>query len=182
MENTANSNITTENTTPETTVETGENKTPVQTQEPVKTYTQEEYDKAIQSASSKAKNEILKALEIKSVDEFKTLKETYDKAVKDSEELKTSNEKLNHLLVLKDLNVKDDSAEDFIDLAIKRISDKVDFKAAAEEVAKLYPAMLKGVETNIKTGIEKKDGSKSENQYSEDMLKRYPWLKNNKKI
>lgn len=60
---------------------TVEEETPVEVE--LKTYSQEDYDKAVQSASSKGKNEILKALEITSVDEakekleqFAALKET----------------------------------------------------------------------------------------------------------
>lgn len=45
----------------------------------IKTYTQEEYDKAIQSASSKGKNEILQTLGITSVDETKTKLSEYDR-------------------------------------------------------------------------------------------------------
>ena len=54
-------------------------------------YSQEEYDKAIRSASSKAKNDILHELGISSVKDFSILKETYEKSI---------NDKINYILRL----------------------------------------------------------------------------------
>lgn len=164
-----------------TEVETVENKS---TEETPKTYTQEEYDKAIKSAAGKAKNEILKELGVSSVKDFNILKRNYEDAIKNAEDLSTQNENLSNRLVLKDLNIRDDVEDDFISLAKKRITDDKTFNEAAREVAELYPNMIKEftASKNVKIGNEKKDGSKKESTYSEEMLKRYPWLKNNSKI
>ena len=178
MEETANNNITTE-TTATTEVVKSE---PVQESKEV-SYSQEQFDKAIQSANSKGKNEILKELGISNVSEFKTLKETYDTAIKEKETLESQVQSLSNKLSMQTLGVKEDLMDDFLVLAQKRVSDTVTLEQSFEEVAKAYPNMLKDTTPkDVKTGIEKKEGSKSENQYSEDMLKRYPWLKNNKKI
>lgn len=175
--------VLTNTTIPDSTteVETVENKS---TEETPKTYSQEEYDKAIKSAAGKAKNEILKELGVSSVKDFNILKRNYEDAIKAAEDLSTQNENLSNRLVLKDLNIRDDVEDDFISLAKKRITDDKTFNEAAREVAELYPNMIKEftASKNVKIGNEKKDGSKKESTYSEEMLKRYPWLKNNSKI
>ena len=162
-------------------VDTVENKP---TDETPRTYTQEEYDKAIKSSSGKAKNEILKELGISSVKDFATLKQSYEEAIKSTEELSSANDALKKKLVLKDLNIRDDVSDDFISLANKRITDDKTFEDAAKEVAELYPNMVREYTAtkNVKLGNEKKDGSKKEPEYSEELLKRFPFLANNKKI
>jgi len=176
MEDTANNNITTEQTT---TTEVDKSETTAQEV----TYTQEQFDKAIQSASSRAKNDILKELGIGSVKEFTELKKSYEDSITEKENLAKDNAKLNDLLILKDLNVKDENSEDFLELARKRITDGKDLKKAAEEVASIYPSMLNiNTTTDVKIGSEKGEKSKPESKYSEDMLKRYPFLGKNKKI
>ena len=134
LENTAIPEGTTE------TVEPVENKS---TEETPKTYSQEEYDKAVKSAAGKAKNEILKELGVSSVKDFNNLKKTYEEAIKNAEDLASANETLNNRLVLKDLNIRDDVEDDFISLAKKRITDGKTFTDAAKEVAELYPNMIK---------------------------------------
>lgn len=161
-------------------VETVENKS---TEETPKTYSQEEYDKAVKSAAGKAKNEILKELGVSSVKDFNILKRSYEDAIKNAEDLASQNENLNNRLVLKDLNIREDVEDDFISLAKKRITTEKTFTEAAKEVAELYPNMIKEINSKtVKTGSEKKDGSKKESTYSEEMLKRYPHLANHKKI
>ena len=141
-------------------------------------YSQEEYDKAIRSASSKAKNDILHELGISSVKDFSILKETYEKSINENEALKKSNDDLNHRLVLKGLKVKDDASTDFITLATARMSDKKDFSAASKEVAELYPNMLESYiePTSAKLGNPKSENPSTEPKYSKDILKRYPYL------
>ena len=145
-----------------------------------KTYSEDEYKKGLQSSASKAKNEILQELGISSVKDFSILKKNYEDSIKITEDLKKSNEDLANKLVLKDLNVKDDVADDFISLAKKRTSQDKDFNTASKEVAELYPTMLNtNIQTSIKLGTEKSESSKpNEGNYSEEMLKRYPYLKN----
>jgi hypothetical protein len=173
LENTA---IQTEAETQTTETETVEQKT-----EP-RMYSEEEYNKAVQSASGKAKNEILKELGITSVKDFNILKQTYETAIKDAEVLASTNESLSNRLILKDLDIRDDVIDDFISLAKKRVSDNKSFEQAAKEVAEIYPTMVKTFEKQVKVATEKKDGSKKEHTYSEEMLKRYPHLRNHTKI
>lgn len=146
-------------------------------------YSEEDMSKAIQSATSKGKGDILKELGIGSVKEFKEMKKTYETAVNEKANLETQLESLTNKLICKNLNVKDDVSEDFIDLAKKRVKDGTTFEDAAKAVAELYPNMLVNNTTYEKTGIEKKtDGGSKQPQYSEEMLRRYPHLRNNKKI
>lgn len=156
----------------------------VKTTEQPKTYSEDEYKKGLQSSASKAKNEILQELGISSVKDFNILKKNYEDSIKITEDLKKSNEDLANKIVLKDLNVRDEVSDDFISLAKKRTSQDKDFNTAAKEVAELYPTMLNNaVQGVIKLGTEKSENSgKSNEGYSEEMLKRYPYLKNyNKK-
>ena len=144
------------------------------------TYSQEEYDKAIKSAASKAKGDILKELGITSVKDFTALKESYEKSISDTEALRKTNEELSNRLVLASLNVKDDNADDFIALASKRVSDKKDFSTAAKEVAEAYPNMLTSYNTRPTMGSEKSETKERKEEYSARMLEKYPFLKKKK--
>lgn len=161
----------------ETTVESTETEKTVELK-----YSEEDLNKAIQSANSKGKGDLLKELGISSVKEFKEMKKTFEEANNAKSDLELQIETLNNKLVCKNLNVRDDVSEDFIDLTKKRIKEGVSFEEAAMTVAELYPNMLNSAKTYDKTGIEKKNESKETSKYSEEMLKRYPWLKNNNKI
>ena len=167
----------------EITVESTETETkPV---EPYRTFaTEEELSKFAQSERSKAKGEILKSLGINSVSDFQSLKKTYEDAIGKAQSQEDTINSLNQKLVLKGLNVKDENTEDFIELAKKRTTNEVSFEDAAKQVAELYPTMIigKAFSSDTKIGTEKQDGKTNDSRYSEDMLKRYPWLKNNKKI
>lgn len=171
----ANNTVTTETNTPSETVEDvkQETETPI-------TYSQEELDKAVKSASSRAKNDIMKELGITSVKDFSILKESYEKAIKETEELKTTNETLSNKLVLKGLDVNDDCADDFISLTKKRVTETKDFSTAAKEVAQLYPTMLKTssvVETRKQFGNEKSETKSKDQGISEKLLEKYPHLR-----
>lgn len=144
------------------------------------TYSQEEYDKAIKSAASKAKGDILKELGITSVKDFSIIKESYEKSISDTEALKKTNEDLSNKLVLKSLNVKDDNADDFISLASKRVSEKKDFSTAAKEVAEAYPNMLVSYNNRPTMGTEKSETKERQEEYSVKMLEKYPFLKKKK--
>ena len=144
-----------------------------------KSYTSEELKKEVQSASSKAKNDILKALGISSVKEFQDLKSNYENTIKDTETLKSENEKLNNMLVLNKLNVREDVSDDFIDLTKKRMTGDKSFSDAAAEVIELYPNMTKNNNIkDFKIGTEKNENKTTEQKYSSEMIKRYPWLAN----
>lgn len=157
----------------ETDVDTTETETPVE-----KKYSEEDINKAVQSAAGKAKGDILKELGISSVKEFKELKKSFDEAVSTKSELESKIDYLSNQLVCKELNVKNEYRDDFIDLAKKRIKDGITFEEAAKTVSELYPSMLEKNSTYEKTGIEKKNNGKSESKYSEELLKKYPYLKN----
>ena len=147
--------------------------------ETMHSYSQEEYDKAIKSAASKAKGDILKELGITSVKDFAILKESYEKSISDTEALRKTNEELSNKLVLKSLNVRDDNADDFISLASKRITDGKGFEQAAKEVAEAYPNMLNSPNMP-KIGTEKAESEPKKEMYSARMLEKYPFLKKKK--
>lgn len=178
MDNQQVTNTTIEETSVDTaeTVKTAESETP-------KLYTEEEYSKGMKSASSKAKNDILKDLGITSVKDFSILKTTYEAAIKENDSLKKEKVDLSERLVLRGLNVKSNVESDFISLAKNRISDSKDFDTAAKEVAGLYPNMLNGLDLpSMKVGTEKKENTTNSVVYSEELLKRYPQLHGRTKI
>lgn len=92
----------------------------------VKTYSQEEFDKAIQSASSKGKNEILKALGIDTVEGGKTKLARYDELIeleKQHNELKTAHaevlskqQEAEMNALLKELGIGEEGKELFLTL------------------------------------------------------------------
>lgn len=153
--------------------------------EPYRTFTtEEELNKFAQSERSKAKGEILKSLGINSVSDFQSLKKTYEDAIGKAQSQEDTINNLNQKLVLKGLNVKDENTEDFIELAKKRTTNEVSFEDAAKQVAELYPTMIVGkvISSETKIGTEKQEGNKTETKYSEEMLKKYPHLRNFKKL
>lgn len=142
---------------------------------------EEEYKKAIQSASSKAKYAILQELGIKSVDEFKAKTAEYDNAIKERDALKEDKlkiesqvDKLKVELALEQLGVGDEYKEDLITLAKAKVSDKVDFKSAAEEVLNKNPNWKKN-NSPLKLGTEKTEVKPT--TVEDRLSKKYAWLK-----
>lgn len=152
--------------------------------EPVSDYiapSEEEYKKALQSASSKAKYSLLQELGINSVDDFKQKSAKYDEGIKELEQLKQKQaeyelqvDSLKKDLAVEQLGVSDEYKEDLITLAKAKVSDKVDFKSAAEEILNKNPNWKKG-QSAPKLGTEK---SEVKPTTVDDVLsKKYPWIK-----
>lgn len=108
------------------------NPTPAPTPE-VKTYTQEEFDKAMQSASSKGKNEILAAFGVKTVEEgkekiakhaelsqveveFKDLQTKHATLLEENTKLLDEKTKAEKDALLRELGIESDGAELFLKL------------------------------------------------------------------
>ena len=141
--------------------------------------TQEEYNKAIQSASSKAKYALLQELGIKSVDEFKTKANTYEEAIKETESLKKANSdyanQINGLkeeMLISQLGVSEDYKEDFLTLAKAKVTESKDFTTAAKEVLDKNPNW-RNLQEPIKMGTEKSEQKQIHNSLS----KKYSWIK-----
>jgi len=152
----------TDSLAPTTEPTTVENKT-VEPASEFKAPTEDEFNKAIQSASSKAKFAILQELGIKSVDEFKQLKATYETSIKDAGEIRSkleTSEKekkaLTEDLATVKLGISDEYKEDFLTLVHSKVSDSKTFDEAAKEVLSKNPTWQSNGNT-IKLGVEKSE-------------------------
>ena len=146
-----------------------------------KTYKEEEFNKALQSQKSKGKFEILQELGIKSVDEFKNLKNTYETSINEKEELSNKLEALQREkdtlmeenTVIK-LNIAEEFKSDALTLAKTKVSSEVTLEMALNNILEKNPNWRKSGES-LKIGTEKSENKTSE--ISEDLKTRFPWLK-----
>lgn len=153
------------------------------TSEPApKVWTEEEYNKAIQSASSKAKYELLKELGIANVKEFHDLKATYEKSINEKNELETGkdnltkeNSKLKEDLVMARLGVSDDYKEDLLVLARPKVDESHTLEDVSKDLLKRFPQMGGIKSAGLKTGVERTETTHKPGP-SEELLKKFPWL------
>ena len=149
---------------------------------PFKTFaTEEEYQKELKSAESKAKNGILQKLGINSVDEGT---KNLTKAEQLEQDLKVTVNRITELEeenALVKVGIQDKFKKEAITLARAEVNDKVNFETALKQVSEKFPNLL-GVQ---KKGVEKVGSQGSENdpktgseQLTEKLAKKYPWLKN----
>lgn len=159
-------------TTPENTTDnqvqennTVENKVEEVEQKPFKVFdTEEALNKELQSARSKAKYELLQELGIANVDEFKSLKSTYDSAIKDKEELLAKYKELEDIhnkakqdYELDKIGVKIDKKEDFLLLAKSRMTEKDTITSISEKLKEEYPSLFEASkETTPTIGSERR--------------------------
>lgn len=159
-------------TTPENTTDnqvqennTVENKVEEVEQKPFKVFdTEEALNKELQSARSKAKYELLQELGIANVDEFKSLKCTYDSAIKDKEELlakykelEDAHNKTKQDYELDKIGVKADKKEDFLLLAKSRMTEKDTLTSISEKLKEEYPSLFEALkETTPTIGSERR--------------------------
>lgn len=145
-------------------------------EQPFKTFaTEEEYNKMIKSEQSKAKNELLKEMGVKSV------QETKDALAKAAlfDELNTKYQKLEENLVLTELGIKDEFRDEALILAKSKVTDEIGLKDALVDVIKKMPNLAKSPVANIKIGTEKGDnkGIEEENSVSKRITEKHPWIK-----
>lgn len=152
----------------------------------VKTFTEEEVNKQIQSAASKAKNEILAAIGIKNVEEGKEAllnagyKTQYEEEVAKREEVEQKYSSLseqhtareNELLVKK-LGIAEEHAEAFIQLVDADTSDLPREEKGAN-VKKTLIAMVGG---GVKVGTEKTGSTKNKDEAHNEAVRRAMGLK-----
>lgn len=148
---------------------------PNETKAEEKTYSQAEYDKASQSAASKAKYELLKELGISSVKEFK---ETYQSKIDEHDTLQKSynemkqafdNEQRKNLLH----DVDDEYAEDAYELAKVKAGKDGNLDDAMKAILDKNPNWRKGSK-EIQFGNEKSEHTEKN---VSSLSKKYPWIK-----
>ena len=146
-----------------------------------KVWTEDEVNKLIQSEKSKAKYALMQEFGVKSVDEFKTLKETYEKSINEKSELEAGrdtlmkeNSTLKEDLVMAKLGVSDDYKEDLLKLAREKVDDTHSLEDVSKDLVKRFPQMLGNTQV-VKTGVEKTETMHKQGP-SEELTKRFPWL------
>lgn len=160
-----------ETTTPEEQVTTEENKPAEET--PFKSFaTEEEYNKAIKSEQSKAKNELLKEMGVKSVQETKDALAK----VASFDELNTKYQKLEENLTLTELGVKDEFKDEALLLAKSKVTDEMGLKDALTDVIKKMPNLAKAPIADIIIGTERGDKKEieEENSASKRIAEKHP--------
>lgn len=145
------------------------------------TYSKEDYEKAIKSASSKAKYDILKELGINSVKEFQELKSTYETAINEKSTLEKSitdlnkkNTTLEEDLLLTKLGVSEEYKKDILTLAKSKVDESHNLETVSKELLEKYP-QWRNVKETIKMGTEKSEDITPE--VSSTLTARFPWLK-----
>lgn len=145
---------------------------------PFKVFTsEEEFNKTLQSERSKAKHEVLKELNVKTVDEVKSVLTAYEAVQKTAEELKGKTSKLEEQLVVTQLGILPEFIQEAVTLA-KTKADKPLSDALAEVVSK-FPNMVAkvGVKPEVKVGTEAKPQENLAATQVANITKKYPWVK-----
>ena len=147
------------------------------------TYAKADYDKAVKSAASKAKYDILKELGINSVKEFQELKSTYESAINEKSSLEKTltdlnkkNTTLEEDLLLTKLGVSEEYKKDILTLAKSKVDEGHNLETVSKELLDKYP-QWRGAKETIKMGTEKTDRP-NEPETPNALAAKYPWLKN----
>ena len=174
MDETVNNNITAES---ETAPVEADNNTTI-------TLTETELNKRIQSASSKAKNELMKELGINSVKDFQDLKTNYETAINTKtsleENINTLNQektKLSEDLMLTKLGVSEEYREDLLTLAKSKVDNEHSLEDVSKSLLEKFP-QFKATKETIKMGTEKAEIKQDTPPVDTELSKRFPWLKN----
>lgn len=174
MDETVNNNITAES---ETVAVDADNNTTI-------TLTETELNKRIQSASSKAKNELMKELGINSVKDFQDLKTNYETAINTKtsleENINTLNQEKNKLsedLLLTKLGVSEEYREDLLTLAKSKVDNEHSLEDVSKSLLEKFP-QFKATKETIKMGTEKAEIKQDTPPVDTELSKRFPWLKN----
>lgn len=146
--------------------------------EPFKVFaTEEEFNKALQSERSKAKHDVLKELNAKSVDAVKETLTAFEAVQLTAEELKGKNSKLEEELAVTQLGIASEFVTEALTLA-KAKGDKP-LKDALAEVISKFPNMVGTVaaKPEVKVGTEAKPQVDKAALSQNQITTKYPWIK-----
>lgn len=150
-----------------------------------------EYDTLVQAAVNREKTNFLKALGVKSIKEFKEVQAKATESITKFEELAKRNEELNKTYesisqeyetlkqtsILDRLAVKPEYREDLVKLAKDKIDENNSFEKVLQEMVEGKYSYAVASRAPIKLGLEKTDKVDDEQQISDSLVKKYPWLK-----
>lgn len=149
-------------------------------EKPYKVFTsEEEYQKELKSAQSKAKNEILQKLGVKSVDEGTKSLTKAEELEKDLQTTLSRLQKIEEESVLVKSGIAEDYYQEALTLAKSKVNDNTTLEAAMKEVVTKFPNLLGKVKQDpLKVGGDKKPNKEDGETQLQDTLKnKYPWLK-----
>lgn len=155
---------------------------PAQASQPFKVFqTEDEYNKAIQSASSKAKFDWLKENNLSTVEEYKSKTAAAEAAIAEKEsltkkalDLSGELEKEKETNILLRNNVSDSYKEDLMTLAKAKVSDKVDLESAVKEILDKNPAWKNA--SPAKFGSPATSAPAPKDSLLDIAASKYPWL------
>jgi hypothetical protein len=143
--------------------------------------TEEEYAKAIQSASSKAKFDWLKENNLSTVEEYKSKTAAAEAAIAEKEaltkkalDLSGELEQLKESNVLLKNGVSDQYKDDLLILAKAKVSDKVDLDSAVKEILDKNPTWKNA--SPAKIGTPTTEAPKPKDTILDVAAAKYPWL------
>lgn len=159
---------------PEATVQ----QAPAAEAKPFKVFTtEEEFNKALQSERSKAKHEVLKELNVNSVDAVKETLTAYEAVQKTAEELKGKTSKLEEQLLVTQMGIVPELVEEALTLAKAKTGKPLN-EALAEVVTK-FPTMIGkvAVKSEVKVGTEANPQVDTGATTTKSITSKYPWIK-----
>ena len=161
-------------------VETPEATTPTEkAPESFKTYaTEDDYNNAIKSERSKAKNEILQELGIGNVKEGRDNMAKASALQTQLDEIADKNSKLEENLILNKNGVKEDFAQEALILAKGQVNDEVNLETALANVLNKFPTMRNtGFKTPSAVGTEKGKGKdEGEGTVKKHITDKWAWI------
>jgi hypothetical protein len=151
----------------------------------------EELNKLLKAEQNRTYTRALKELGVSSVKEFKELrakveqeKSYLETLTKERDEyagkIKSLEAELNSLKqerVLDKLNVQEEYREDLVKLAMEKVTDEKPFEQVLKEMVEGKYKYTVANRLPIKMGIEKTEKVDQEPSVSDNLLKKYPWLK-----
>lgn len=151
---------------------------------PFKVYTtEEEYQKELKSAQSKAKNEILQKLGVNSVDKATSSLTEAEQMKKDLQLAMNKMGELEEKTAVAEANIAEDYRQDALTLAKSKVNDNTTLADALKQVVERYPN-FSNQPKDTKKGVEKVGGDRSkenspkgEDQLAKELSSKYSWLK-----
>lgn len=138
--------------------------------------TEEEFNKAVQSERSKAKHEVLKEINAKTVEDVKQVLTAHEAIKQTADQLKAENGKLSEMLAVAQTGVLPEYVNEALVLA-KAMTDKP-LKDALAAVLIKFPAMSQGGPKGVeKLGTEAKPQGQTEGTITKQITSKYPWIK-----
>lgn len=135
----------------------------------------EEYEKALQSERSKAKNDILKTLGINDVNDYKAKVSTYDAAIKKESDLEKTLGEYKEKVLLFSNNVSEEYKDDFLTLVKAKAKSENDYDTVAKDILQRNP-IWNSTNNSVQIGNDKSESKAKVGVYKHNPA--FTWLDN----